>query len=1359
MEAAEEEEQMYRVVKNDLDNLISSILEQDQEEDTDEINVFNTQVRQIERKQREINKIFLECQDHLDKYRETLRLEQEDEDEKQKEAEAAVAEAQETERKQQLREAQEAAEVLDLVEDSDDDIEIIGSSFDPNVAANRKAIIKAHMAARPAAKQPVKPAEASVPQPETTTLTQNVIAPGTAGVSGQVSVAHLRAILTEAINKQMPGSQAHAQSQAQLLQLQQQAQKGELSPLQKQLNTDVTYTVARTGPVAILPKVSTKPKNSSSSQDWKEVDISAKVLAKKFNDIWYSGTITDIVNKLDPPDVRKYKVKFDGKGMKILSGKHIAYRDPIHVVLKVGSRCVALYRDDEANGPNSFYAGIVAEAPSVKNQKRYLIFFDDGYAQYCYPKEIHKVCHQSDNVWEDIHPDSQEFIKEYLKQYPERPMVRLLKGQVVRTEWNGKWWTAKVMEVDASLVKMFFQADKRTESIYRGSTRLEPLFKALANAEAIKAAGNNKARRHNLDPKANRKPLVEYTRGVSEENSNKSMIKQPPATPPTATPPPSIAPTPPPPQVLGPGYNQNHPAVQAYLQAREAGTQRAQLATTISVTGGEHKKRPVAKKSTGSRPLPVPPPVTTSAWEAPWLKLPKRGGTTTVTVTPAPVPKTTMPQVSAADNEMRKAFYQASSISSNTVAQDMASVLQERLKTVDEADIDEEALGERMDTMLDLKEKIRKKFIPHCCGKKCKKNNDEELEKLKGRSTLLKPLLCGWERHVCKLRPSGRRVVMYQGPCQRRLRCIEEVDLYLCVTDSPLTIDLFCFDPVLHVHTEFVPVKTFCDIKDLSYGKEAVPISCINGIDRQYPDYVEYSNQRIPAQGVKLNLDSDFLMCCDCTDNCRDKSKCQCCQLTIEHTEALGPNYRDPSAGYEFRRLKEPIFTGIFECNPRCKCDSRCHNRLAQNGLNLRLQVFKTEKRGWGLRCLDDIPKGGFICIYAGQLLTEGGANEDGKQYGDEYLAELDFIEVVERQKEGYESDVEEDQGIGGDDDEDAEEEGDEAVTSDTSDSDFAGEGNDQTVEHKEHATRKRNKTSKLESQSSIESSDRKDEKLKKIVIKRDTAASGDNKEWYEKKTAAWVDSISTDPISTDSISDPIMIDDEEEASAPVNKPEKKEPMDFDELPDLDLPVEKKPVVKEVMPDKPKPRLARKSTTTAHSESKHPDVDEKKIITGLLISNTKEESDSETEPQKNEKLLGRARKSTGGSRFKNLPNPRAQMGRKGDDSKTRERREGQDQRPGTRFYFRDGQTCYIMDAKSMGNIGRYLNHSCSPNVFVQNVFVDTQDLRFPWVAFFAGQYIRAGTELTWDYNYEVGSVPDKVLYCYCGSSQCRGRLL
>jgi histone-lysine N-methyltransferase SETDB1 len=94
-----------------------------------------------------------------------------------------------------------------------------------------------------------------------------------------------------------------------------------------------------------------------------------------------------------------------------------------------------------------------------------------------------------------------------------------------------------------------------------------------------------------------------------------------------------------------------------------------------------------------------------------------------------------------------------------------------------------------------------------------------------------------------------------------------------------------------------------------------------------------------------------------------------------------------------------------------------------------------------------------------------------------------------------------------------------------------------------------------------------------------------------------------------------------------------------------------------------------------------------------------------------------------------------------------------------REYYGNNESVYIMDAKTSGNIGRYLNHSCSPNIFVQNVFVDTHDLRFPWVSFFALNYIQAGTELTWDYSYDIGSVPGKVMKCHCDSVYCRGRLL
>ena len=54
-----------------------------------------------------------------------------------------------------------------------------------------------------------------------------------------------------------------------------------------------------------------------------------------------------------------------------------------------------------------------------------------------------------------------------------------------------------------------------------------------------------------------------------------------------------------------------------------------------------------------------------------------------------------------------------------------------------------------------------------------------------------------------------------------------------------------------------------------------------------------------------------------------------------------------------------------------------------------------TNNKGWGLRCLDDIPKGAFICTYTGHLLTEKCAEVRGHELGDEYFAELDFIRTI----------------------------------------------------------------------------------------------------------------------------------------------------------------------------------------------------------------------------------------------------------------------------------------------------------------------------------------------------------------------------
>lgn len=71
---------------------------------------------------------------------------------------------------------------------------------------------------------------------------------------------------------------------------------------------------------------------------------------------------------------------------------------------------------------------------------------------------------------------------------------------------------------------------------------------------------------------------------------------------------------------------------------------------------------------------------------------------------------------------------------------------------------------------------------------------------------------------------------------------------------------------------------------------------------------------------------------------------------------------------------KIDLFTQVNDY--RCKCSKKtCLNRVVQHPLQLQLQLFKTPNKGWGLRCVNDIPKGTFICIYAGYLYTEETAN------------------------------------------------------------------------------------------------------------------------------------------------------------------------------------------------------------------------------------------------------------------------------------------------------------------------------------------------------------------------------------------------
>ncbi|KAK9798515.1 hypothetical protein WJX73_005877 [Symbiochloris irregularis] len=80
----------------------------------------------------------------------------------------------------------------------------------------------------------------------------------------------------------------------------------------------------------------------------------------------------------------------------------------------------------------------------------------------------------------------------------------------------------------------------------------------------------------------------------------------------------------------------------------------------------------------------------------------------------------------------------------------------------------------------------------------------------------------------------------------------------------------------------------------------------------------------------------------------------------------------------------------------------------------------------------------------------------------------------------------------------------------------------------------------------------------------------------------------------------------------------------------------------------------------------------------------------------------------------------------------------------------------VLDAQNAGNVARFVNHSCKPNCRMQAVLTEGDNGLWYKPALFAMTNIKADTEITYDYQYEVGSSAE-ALDCNCGARNCRGR--
>nr|GMC90245.1 histone-lysine N-methyltransferase, H3 lysine-9 specific SUVH1-like [Ipomoea batatas] len=170
-----------------------------------------------------------------------------------------------------------------------------------------------------------------------------------------------------------------------------------------------------------------------------------------------------------------------------------------------------------------------------------------------------------------------------------------------------------------------------------------------------------------------------------------------------------------------------------------------------------------------------------------------------------------------------------------------------------------------------------------------------------------------------------------------------------------------------------VAVRSGVILPDLTSGAESQPVCLVNDVDDEKgPAYFTY----IPTlKDPKPFLMPKHSLSCRCTGGCQPGDSNCCC---LQKNEGFLP--------YSALGVLMTYKTLIRECGPSCSCAPNCRNRMSQAGLKVRLEVFKTKNRGWGLRSWDPIRAGGFICEYAGEVIDASRAGEYGSESGDNYI-------------------------------------------------------------------------------------------------------------------------------------------------------------------------------------------------------------------------------------------------------------------------------------------------------------------------------------------------------------------------------------
>nr|XP_033508256.1 probable inactive histone-lysine N-methyltransferase SUVR2 isoform X5 [Nicotiana tomentosiformis] len=208
--------------------------------------------------------------------------------------------------------------------------------------------------------------------------------------------------------------------------------------------------------------------------------------------------------------------------------------------------------------------------------------------------------------------------------------------------------------------------------------------------------------------------------------------------------------------------------------------------------------------------------------------------------------------------------------------------------------------------------------------------------------------------------------------------------------------------------------------EDITNGQEEHRISLINEFSHEILHVFKYIPKNIIFQNayVKFLLAriSDDNCCSHCSEDCLSLDiPCACAGETggefaytsggllkekfLENCISMNREPQKHGLVYcqdcPLERSKNNSMSGVCkghlvrkfikECWHKCGCSRGCGNRVVQRGIAVSLQVFMTAHgKGWGLRTLEDLSRGAFVCEYVGEIVTNMELYERNTQTADE---------------------------------------------------------------------------------------------------------------------------------------------------------------------------------------------------------------------------------------------------------------------------------------------------------------------------------------------------------------------------------------